>query len=62
MQTVDSLLTVREAAAQLRIGKSEMYKLVQTDEVSYIRIGVKIIRIPQSALDDYRDRHTKGGK
>lgn len=44
------LLTVREAAALLRISRNSMYELVSRRELPSIRLG-RSIRIPRHALE-----------
>jgi excisionase family DNA binding protein len=44
------LLTVAEAAARLRIGRSTMYKLIAQGKVPSIRIGSRLIRIREEDL------------
>jgi excisionase family DNA binding protein len=45
------VLTVREAAAILRVGRNQLYQAVGRGELSAIRIG-RSIRIPKTALLD----------
>jgi excisionase family DNA binding protein len=49
------LLTVEEAAEQLGIGRTLMYKLIAHGEVESIRIG-RLRRVPTSAIQDYARR------
>jgi excisionase family DNA binding protein len=44
------LLRVTEAAAQLGIGRSTMYRLVRTEQIPTVHIGAAL-RIPQAALE-----------
>jgi excisionase family DNA binding protein len=46
------LLTVEEAARQLRIGRTRMYHLVTTGAVGSVFIG-RLRRIPLECLDRY---------
>ena len=45
------MLTAREAAAILRVGRNRLYQTVDRGELSAIRIG-RSIRIPKQALLD----------
>ncbi|MFF7182183.1 helix-turn-helix domain-containing protein [Streptomyces sp. NPDC008121] len=52
----DELLTVPEAMARLKIGRSALYDLLRTRRLASLTIG-KARRIPTHALDDYVQRH-----
>jgi excisionase family DNA binding protein len=45
------MLTVKEAAAILRVGRNQLYQAVGRGEVRAVRIG-RTIRIPKTALLD----------
>jgi excisionase family DNA binding protein len=45
------VLTAREAAALLRIGRNQLYQAVERGELGAVRIG-RSIRIPKQALLD----------
>jgi excisionase family DNA binding protein len=49
--TLPEVLTAREAAAILRVGRNQLYQAVARGEVGAIRIG-RSIRIPKQALLD----------
>lgn len=49
---VDSVLTVKELADELKLPRSAAYELVRTKELRSFRIG-KHIRVQRPALDDY---------
>lgn len=49
------LLTIEEAAEQLGIGRTLMYRLIGDGEIESIRIG-RLRRIPTSAVQDYARR------
>jgi excisionase family DNA binding protein len=51
MATLPEVLTVREAAAILRVGRNQLYQAVARGEVGAVRIG-RSIRIPTQALLD----------
>lgn len=46
------LLTVEEAAEQLGIGRTLLYKLITRGEIESIRIG-RLRRVPTAAIQDY---------
>ncbi|MER6768542.1 helix-turn-helix domain-containing protein [Streptomyces bacillaris] len=52
----DELLTVPEAMARLKIGRSALYDLLRTRRLASLTIG-RARRIPAHALDDYVQRH-----
>lgn len=49
------LLTTEEAAEQLGIGRTLMYKLIANGEIESIRIG-RLRRVPTNAIQDYAYR------
>jgi excisionase family DNA binding protein len=51
LATLPEVLTVREAAAILRIGRNQLYQAVARGELGAIRIG-RSTRIPRQALLD----------
>ncbi|MFD3542995.1 helix-turn-helix domain-containing protein [Streptomyces sp. NPDC058662] len=52
----DELLTVPEAMARLKIGRSALYDLLRTRRLASLTIG-RARRIPTRALNDYVQRH-----
>ncbi|WP_112491439.1 helix-turn-helix domain-containing protein [Streptomyces bacillaris] len=52
----DELLTVPEAMARLKIGRSALYDLMRTRRLASLTIG-RAHRIPAHALADYVQRH-----
>ncbi|MGW6848627.1 helix-turn-helix domain-containing protein [Streptomyces virginiae] len=52
----DELLTVPEAMARLKIGRSALYDLLRSRRLASLTIG-RARRIPAHALDDYVQRH-----
>lgn len=52
----DELLTVPEAMARLKIGRSALYDLLRTRRLASLHIG-RARRIPAHALADYVQRH-----
>ena len=51
MSTLPEVLTAREAAAILRVGRNQLYQAVGRGELGSVRIG-RSIRIPRQALLD----------
>jgi excisionase family DNA binding protein len=51
LATLPEVLTAREAAALLRIGRDQLYQAVERGELGAVRIG-RSIRIPKQALLD----------
>jgi excisionase family DNA binding protein len=51
LATLSEVLTVREAAAILRVGRNQLYQAVARGQLGAIRIG-RSIRIPRQALLD----------
>lgn len=49
------LLTVEEAAARLRIGRTSMYRLIKTGEIESVPVG-RLRRIAPEALVEYVNR------
>ncbi|GAA0270833.1 hypothetical protein GCM10010302_05480 [Streptomyces polychromogenes] len=52
----NELLTVPEAMARLKIGRSALYNLLRTRRLASVTIG-RARRIPAQALGDYVQRH-----
>jgi excisionase family DNA binding protein len=46
------LVTIREAAALLRLGRSTLYELIACGEIKVVRIG-RSVRVPTAALDAF---------
>lgn len=51
------LLTVEEAAEQLGIGRTSMYRLVRNGGIESVRIG-RLRRVPTDAITNYISRLT----
>ena len=51
------ILTVPEAAEFLRIGRTQMYKLIREGGIKYIKIGRRIL-IPKKYLNDFVENIT----
>jgi excisionase family DNA binding protein len=51
LATLPEVLTVREAAAILRVGRNQLYQAIARGELDAVRIG-RSIRIPKHALLD----------
>jgi len=46
------LLTVEEAAKELRLGRARMYELLSSGEVTSVKIGASR-RVPREAVETY---------
>jgi excisionase family DNA binding protein len=44
--------TIEEIAAQLRVSKMTVYRLVETGEIDHIRVG-RVYRVPEESLRAY---------
>jgi len=51
LATLPEVLTVREAAAILRVGRNQLYQAIARGELGAVHIG-RSIRIPKQALLD----------
>jgi excisionase family DNA binding protein len=51
LATLPEVLTAREAAAILRVGRNQLYQAIARGELGAVRIG-RSIRIPKQALLD----------
>jgi len=49
------MLTAEEAAEQLGIGRTLMFKLIRTGQIESVRIG-RLRRVPASAIREYASR------
>jgi excisionase family DNA binding protein len=49
------LLSLREVAERLSLGKTKVYELVQRGQLSHIHIG-RAVRVPTSALEAFVQR------
>lgn len=47
------LLRIPEAAAELSIGRSRLYELIQAGELRAVKIGSRGVRIPDVELDRF---------
>lgn len=50
-----TVLTVEEAARRLSLGRTTLYALLKTGQITSVRIG-RLRRIPAEALTDYTAR------
>jgi excisionase family DNA binding protein len=55
MPTAPLLLSVEEAAAQLRIGRSRMFELIRCGDVLSVKVGGSR-RVPYDSVKAYVDR------
>ncbi len=56
------MFTVKQAAQELSLSEALVYKLVAAGKIRHERHGMGrgVIRIPKEALDEYRQKCTKG--
>lgn len=54
-RTASGLVTVGEIAAELRVGKQTVYRLIQVGELPAVRIGGQI-RVTEADLGAYKQR------
>jgi excisionase family DNA binding protein len=54
------LVTIREAAAALRVSRATVYRMTQAGELPTVHIGTAV-RIPAAALARYVEERTAGG-
>jgi excisionase family DNA binding protein len=47
------LLTFREVAHELKIGRSTLYRLIDEGRLTPIKIGTKSVRIPRGEVERY---------
>jgi excisionase family DNA binding protein len=52
MASGPTFLTVAEVAAQMRVSKMTVYRLVHAGELEAVRVG-RSFRVPESAVADY---------
>ena len=50
--------TVKEIAESYNMTRGSLYNIIRRGEITSVTFG-NSIRIPESALQDYLDRHTK---
>lgn len=57
---VDGLLSIKEAARFLAIGRSKLYDLMDRGALSYVKIG-KARRVPKRGLAEFAAKNLRGG-
>ena len=55
MATGPNFLTVAEVAAQMRVSKMTVYRLVHAGELEAVRVG-RSFRVPEKAVEEYLGR------
>jgi excisionase family DNA binding protein len=55
------ILSIREAAAHLGVGRNRVYELVARGQLPHLRIG-KTIRIPTQPLAEWISARTEGSR
>lgn len=58
LEHCQDVLTVMEAAHVLKVGRTTMYRLVQSGEVKHIKIGRKVL-IPRLYLQNFIENNTE---
>lgn len=58
----DGLLTIREAAAFLRVGRSTIYAMMDSGELPFAKLGRRSRRIPRRAVVELAAAGVRGGK
>ena len=53
------LLTVDQAALQLQLPRSSMYRLIAAGAIEHVRVSPKVIRLRPQALDRFVQQQTK---
>ncbi len=48
-ETIEGFLTVNELAKQLKVGRKQIYKLIDAGALPAIRLGPRLYRIPVTA-------------
>ena len=55
MATGPNFLTVDEVAAQMRVSKMTVYRLVHAGDLEAVRVG-RSFRVPEKAVEEYLGR------
>jgi excisionase family DNA binding protein len=55
MATGPNFLTVAEVAAQMRVSKMTVYRLVHAGDLEAVRVG-RSFRVPEKAVEEYLGR------
>jgi excisionase family DNA binding protein len=55
------LLSVREAAQELGLGRDSTYALVREGRLRTVRVGARVL-VPRAELDAFVARETEGGE
>ncbi|MCK5892030.1 MAG: helix-turn-helix domain-containing protein [Aeromicrobium sp.] len=55
MASAGEFLTIAEVAAQMRVSKMTVYRLVHGGELEAVRVG-RSFRVTQKAVDDFIDK------
>lgn len=53
----DILLTVEEAAENLKLSTATIRRLIRSQQISSMKAGARQYRIPSSALEEYKQRN-----
>ena len=55
MSVMIDLLTVREAASQLGVSSSTVYRLISNGAISAVRVSDQVVRVRRQSVIDYLD-------
>lgn len=56
------LLTVKEAAARLRVGRTLLYDLMNSGQLAFVQLRPRVRRIEMNALDTYVANQIKASR
>lgn len=54
----EALLSVKQVAGRLNVSTATVHRLLEMQDISYVRIGIRTIRISESSLTGYLERCT----
>jgi len=57
-----TLLSITQAAKELKVGKNRVYSLIDTNQIQIIKLNEKTVRIPLSELQNWVQRELKYGQ
>ncbi len=56
-----ALLSISQAAKELKVGKNRIYSLIDTNQIQIIKLNEKTVRIPLSELQNWVQRELTYG-
>ncbi|MGI9016787.1 MAG: helix-turn-helix domain-containing protein [Euzebya sp.] len=51
-------MSVRQVAERLNVSTATVHRLIEVRDLGHVRIGMRTIRVPESALASYLERCT----